>query len=87
LFKELINYPFLKIDSSLIKNIDTHQESLDIAETIYTFASKLGMQTVAEFVSHKAIYDIVSQIGIDYSQGFYFGKPAPLLNQNTINLQ
>jgi len=32
----------------------------------------------AEFVENKAIFDIVRDLGVDYSQGYYFGKPKPM---------
>jgi len=83
-FERILDYQpdIIKIDRCLISNIDTNQKSHTIVETIYTFASKLGMKTVAEFVSSKQIHETVSNIGIDYSQGYYFGKPEPLLKQN-----
>jgi len=79
-FERILDYQpdIIKIDSSLIKNIDTDKKSFDMVESIYTFASKLGIETVAEFVWNKEIQEIVNNIGINYSQGFYFGKPKSL---------
>lgn len=74
-----INADILKIDGSLIKNIDQDENAKIVVETIVAFAQKLGMQTVAEYVHSKAIYDIVKELGIDYAQGFYLGKPSPYL--------
>jgi len=76
-FERLLDFQpdILKIDGSLVKNIALNQQSREVVETIFAFASKQGMQTVAEFVSDEEIYKVVSEIGIDYSQGFYFGKP------------
>ena len=34
------------------------------------------MKTVAEFVSSEAIYQKVKELGVDYSQGYYFAEPA-----------
>jgi len=67
---------FLKIDASLIKNIHSDTNSRIMVETIIAFAQKLGIKTIAEFVHSKEVYDIVKEIGIDYSQGFYFHQPA-----------
>jgi len=66
---------YMKIDGSLIKNIDTDQNAKLIVETIIVFAQKLKKKTVAEFVHSKEIYEIVKSLGIDYAQGYYFGKP------------
>jgi len=74
-----INADILKIDGSLIKNIDQDQNAKIVVETIVTFAQKLGMKTVAEYVHSKAVYDVVKALGIDYAQGFYLGKPQPYL--------
>ncbi|HZF69404.1 EAL domain-containing protein [Sulfuricurvum sp.] len=70
---------FLKIDASLIKNIDTDINSRIIVETIVAFAQRLGIKTIAEFVHSKEVYEIVKEIGIDYSQGFYFHEPSQYL--------
>lgn len=67
---------FIKIDASLIKNIDKDTNSRIIVETIVAFAQRLGIKTVAEFVHSKEISDIVKEIGVDFSQGFYFHEPA-----------
>ncbi|MCX7737945.1 MAG: GGDEF and EAL domain-containing protein [Hydrogenothermaceae bacterium] len=68
---------YLKIDSSLIKEIDRNYELRIIVETITNFSKKLGIKTIAEFVHSKEVLDIVRDIGVDYSQGFYLGKPEP----------
>jgi PAS domain S-box-containing protein/diguanylate cyclase (GGDEF)-like protein len=67
---------FIKIDGSLIKNIDKDEEARIITEAIIAFSKKLGAQTVVEFVHNQTVYDIVREIGADYSQGFYLGEPA-----------
>jgi PAS domain S-box-containing protein len=79
-FERLLDYQpdILKIDACLIKNIETDQYSRDVVETIQSFAKKQGIKTVAEFVSNEYILKIVTDIGINYSQGFYLGKPEPL---------
>jgi EAL domain-containing protein (putative c-di-GMP-specific phosphodiesterase class I) len=68
----------LKIDGSLIKNIKDNELSKNIVETIVLFAKKQKIKTVAEFVESEDIYNIVKEMGIDYSQGYAFGKPQEL---------
>ncbi len=60
---------YIKIDGSLIKNIDTDQNSVAIVSSIITFAKKLNIKTIAEFVHSKEILDICKQMGIDEFQG------------------
>jgi len=65
----------IKIDASIIRNLDSDKNAMAIAETIVGFARRTGTRTVAEYVHSQEIYDIVRSIGIDYSQGFFLGKP------------
>ncbi|MBK1649540.1 EAL domain-containing protein [Rhabdochromatium marinum] len=66
---------WLKIDGSLIKQIDSDRRSQKIVEGIVHFAQGVGIKTVAEFVHCEAVERQVRTMGIDYSQGFYLGKP------------
>lgn len=70
-----LNVDIIKIDGSLIRNLDTNHNARLVVETIVSFAKKLGVPTVAEFVHSQTIYDIVRSLGIDYSQGYYFAQP------------
>lgn len=70
---------FLKIDGSLIKNIDKDENARLVVSTIVEFSKKLGMKSVAEFVENEAILNIVKEMGIDYSQGYYFCAPKESL--------
>lgn len=80
-----LNTDILKIDGSLIKNIDTSKESRLIVESIVQFAHKMGIETVAEFVERESIYKIVESMGITYSQGYFFGKPEADLLPESFN--
>ncbi len=66
---------YLKIDGSLIKNIDKDKNAYLVVSTIVDFSKKLGMKTVAEFVESEDIFKIVKELGVDYSQGYYFQQP------------
>lgn len=71
---EALNVDFVKIDGSLIKEIDTLSKHALIVETISEFCTKLGIKTVAEFVSSEEIYQKTKSLGIQYMQGWHFGK-------------
>jgi EAL domain-containing protein (putative c-di-GMP-specific phosphodiesterase class I) len=66
---------YIKIDGSLIKNIDNDHNSYVISKTINDFAHALGMKTIAEFVHSKDVFDIVRELGVDQFQGYYFSEP------------
>lgn len=67
---------YIKIDGSLIKNIDVDKQSLLVVETIVEFAKKLGVKTVAEYVHTSVVLEKVQELGIDYAQGFYIDEPS-----------
>ncbi len=70
-----LDVDYIKIDGSLIKNIDNDPSQLATVESILLFAKKMNIQTIAEFVETKNIYDILNDLGVDFSQGYYFSKP------------
>lgn len=79
---EALNIDFVKIDGSLIKDIDRLPKQALIVETISQFCAKLGIKTVAEFVSSQEIFESVKSMGINYMQGYHFGKPV---NNTSLN--
>ena len=70
-----LNTDFLKIDGSLIKELDTDKKLYSVVETIVQFAKKNDIKTIGEFVASKELYDKIQELDIDYGQGFYLGKP------------
>lgn len=76
-FERLLNLQvdYIKIDGSLIQNIDHNDDAEIITRTIVSFARELGIQTIAEYVHSPAILQKVKMIGIDYAQGYHVGKP------------
>lgn len=70
-----IQADIIKIDGSLIRDIDRNEGKRAIVSSIVLFTKTLGIQTVAEYVEREELYNIVNEMGIDYSQGFLFGKP------------
>ncbi len=79
-FERLLDYQpdILKIDGSLIKNIEKSDLSLSVVKTVVGFAKEMNIETVAEFVENEKIFSIIKELGVKYSQGYYFGKPEPL---------
>lgn len=66
---------YIKIDGSLIRNIDHNENHYRVVQTMVDFAKKNNMLVVAEFVSTQQIQEKIIQLGIDYSQGYYIGRP------------
>lgn len=67
---------YIKIDASMIKQIDIDTDAQMITQTIVDFAKRMGIKTVGEFVYSKSVFEKVKSLGVDYVQGYYIGKPA-----------
>ncbi len=74
LFK--LDIDMIKIDGSIIKDIDENQQLKIITETIVTFAQKTDIKVIAEFVHAKEIANILDDIGVEWMQGYYFAEPS-----------
>jgi diguanylate cyclase (GGDEF)-like protein len=70
-----LNIDYIKIDGSLIKNLDTDKNAQIIVETIVDFAKKLNILTIAEFVHNEAVSAKVKQLNVDRTQGFFLAEP------------
>lgn len=79
-FSRVLEYQpdYIKIDASLIKNIVTDKFSQDMVETIVHFSKKQNIKIIAEYVENEDIFNILCELGVDYSQGYYFGKAETL---------
>ena len=65
----------LKIDGSLIKNLDKSENNQLVVKSIVEFAKLANIKTVAEFVENEEIESIIQHLGIDYGQGYYYSAP------------
>ncbi len=76
-YKYLADLPFsfLKIEGSLILRV-AEPRVRTIVQGIQRTAADLGLITLAEYVENEQIADIVREIGIDWGQGYHYGKPV-----------
>ena len=70
----------IKIDGSFVKDLLTNSRSLATVQAILALARQLELDTVAEYVESEALATRLTLLGIDYGQGYAFGKPEPLDN-------
>jgi PAS domain S-box-containing protein/diguanylate cyclase (GGDEF)-like protein len=69
---------YIKIDGSLIRNLHIDRNSQIVTELIVSFAKRLGIKTVAEFVHSEEVLESVKKMDIDYFQGYHLGEPKQL---------
>ena len=74
-----LDIDYIKVDGSLIKNINNDADHLLTVESILFFARKKGIKTIAEFVEDEATLSTLISLGVDYSQGYLFSSPQPTI--------
>lgn len=72
-----LDIDYIKIDGSLIKKID-EEIYLNLIRSIVLFCKQQNIKIVAEFVKDLKTLRYVKNINIDYSQGYYIGKPSKI---------
>jgi EAL domain-containing protein (putative c-di-GMP-specific phosphodiesterase class I)/DNA-binding response OmpR family regulator len=67
----------LKIDRSLIRQLDTSGSDEAIVAAIVALGRSLGLEVVAEGVETPGQLQILAHHGCEVAQGFYFSRPLP----------
>jgi diguanylate cyclase (GGDEF)-like protein len=67
----------LKIDRSFISRLASNPHDAAIVKAIIQMARSLGLLTIAEGVEDPDMLEILTQMGCDQGQGFYWSRPIP----------
>ncbi len=68
---------YVKIDGSFIKHLPNEPEDQALVRAVVEVSKVFGLRTVAEFVEDDRILQMLSQLGVDFAQGYYIDKPKP----------
>jgi diguanylate cyclase (GGDEF)-like protein len=68
----------IKIDGSFSRDLVDNPRSQSMVVAIAKLANTFGLETVAGHVETDAIRARAAQLGVDYGQGFFIGKPLAL---------
>jgi len=82
----LLEPDFIKIDGSLIKNIDKDASGEALVKAITTLARELNICVIAEFVHSQAVFEKSKSLGITLFQGYYFSPPRAKLASKEVSL-
>jgi diguanylate cyclase (GGDEF)-like protein/PAS domain S-box-containing protein len=66
---------YVKIDGSFITGLVHNKLNREIVQSMHNIAHIMGKKTIAEFVETEEIARILTDMGVDYLQGHYIGKP------------
>ncbi|MGD8192081.1 EAL domain-containing protein [Brevibacillus ginsengisoli] len=79
---------FIKIDRSIIQNIDKHDVKNSVLKSLVLLAKNIGCEVVAEGIETEEEANVLLENQVDYAQGFFFSRPQepfPQLEVNWVN--
>jgi len=66
---------FLKIEGWMVQNMRNNPKVLGMVKSIIALARDQGLTTIAECVEDAATAELLRDLGVDWGQGWYFGRP------------
>jgi len=73
-----IPFDYVKIDGEFIRNLPASSTDQLILDSIVQMSKGLGKHTIAEFVGNGETVEVLKAHGVDYAQGYHFGRPRPV---------
>jgi EAL domain-containing protein (putative c-di-GMP-specific phosphodiesterase class I) len=70
----------LKIDGSFVQGLAHAPVDQAMVQSMNQVAHALGKQTIAESVENEKTLALLKEIGVDYAQGHFLGRPSAIIN-------
>lgn len=71
-------FDVVKLDGSLVRNVETDKTNQRIIESIVELGNNLGVYVIAEYVENVAQRDKLASLGCNLYQGYFYSKPILL---------
>ncbi|QZD89487.1 EAL domain-containing protein [Qipengyuania aurantiaca] len=68
----------LKLDMTLTRDIHQDLARCALVGAMVRFSEAIGSKLIAEGVEHAEEAEVLKKLGVEYAQGYYFGKPMPV---------
>ena len=69
---------YLKIDIEFVRDLLGSQANQHVVKAIVNLAAGFGCETIAEGVEDHETLLLLKDFGVDFVQGYYLGRPAPI---------
>jgi diguanylate cyclase (GGDEF)-like protein len=74
-----LDIDYLKIDGSFVRNLLESEDDRVFVKALADVARGMSIKTIAEMVEDESVVQYLYELGIDYGQGYHFGRPKPKL--------
>ena len=71
-------FDYLKIDGEFVTHCTRNETDRTLIAAVVQIARGMRKQTIAEYANDRETVEVLTRLGVDYAQGFYLGRPAPL---------
>jgi PAS domain S-box-containing protein len=69
---------YLKIDMEFVRDLVDDAADRHVVGAVIALAKGLGMRTIAEGIEEPETLALLTEMGVDFGQGYLIGRPAPL---------
>jgi EAL domain-containing protein (putative c-di-GMP-specific phosphodiesterase class I) len=76
-FLEELPFNTIKIDQSLIRDIEINPDKRKLVSAIIAMGQSLGVTVGATWIDSISVRDTLKKLGCDYGQGYYYSKALP----------
>jgi len=70
-----IGADYIKIDGAIVRTIIEEPRCRDFIEFMNGWCKKMGQKLICEYIENEEIQNVMEEIGVSFSQGYYFSKP------------
>lgn len=78
-----LSFDYIKIDGSFIRNLVKNPVDQKMVRLIAEIGREAGMKTIAEYVQSGPAFSLLAELGVDFAQGYYVGKPVSVPRPRT----
>ncbi len=82
-----LEFDYIKINGSLTQLLGTDASYNEILDSIAYMGKRMKVELIAEFVETASMQKQLVNSGVHYSQGYFFSKPMPLEELNTVSAE
>jgi diguanylate cyclase (GGDEF)-like protein len=75
---------YIKIDGCFVRELEHSPVDQKMVRMIAEIGREAGMKTIAEYVQSHAALKLLGELGVEYAQGFYIGRPTAVPTRRSI---
>lgn len=76
LYLKYLSVDYVKIEGSFVRHMASDRRDRIMVEHIHSMAQQFGLKTIAEFVEDEDTSRLLKEMGVDFGQGYHYGRPS-----------